>query len=293
MTKNNTDVWPTLEQLSVEYEQKEELEEYKDNLIDESFTPEESHMPSFFESEESTEYADDNEKATPDIELNDAELSESEEKTIRQSSYANLTRLFQYQINDINRELKNTQDEIKEATGSKRVDLKKKAAELYSRKEELVGKIKKSKELNNLEEIVDFGKQAVSEVNKLLSDPSITEGTLRYIERISKFWSLAGDFSKEGNGHIIFGDSLDANKKIKLSLAEIKSDIDEKSKTIFDLRKDLVMRNVRKQLGGEYSENDIFKAIQDIGFIKANMFSLADYDAPLLSAIYKAMGEAD
>lgn len=53
------------------------------------------------------------------------------------------------------------------------------------------------------------------------------------------------------------------------------------------------MSLVKKELGTGFTKKEVFAAIQDIGFFQENMFSLADYDNPLLTTVYSAMDRAN
>jgi hypothetical protein len=50
---------------------------------------------------------------------------------------------------------------------------------------------------------------------------------------------------------------------------------------------------VKKQLGNQYTEKDIFAAIKDIDYFTLNAFNLSDTGNPLLAAVFKTMQEAN
>ena len=107
MEDNNTNVWPTLEQLGIEYEKPEDLESKE---ISETETVEDSYMANFdpdgefnfAEYDDILKQIDGNES---EFDLNEDILSIDEKKEGLNLSFANLTKTLIYQHNDIKNEL--------------------------------------------------------------------------------------------------------------------------------------------------------------------------------------------
>ena len=171
-----------------------------------------------------------------------------------------------------------------------------KHAELIAKASLLTEKIEESKKMSNLLQIIDFGNQAIEEVTKILADSNLTVKGLNYARDVVDFWIAAGSLEDRLHGHIIFGDTYykGVPKEVKDLLVEIHNKMaDIRRDVVIPNDKHLVLKEVRKQLGNKYTNEEIYAPMKDIGFGKKHMFSLADYNSDLASAIYKAMARVD
>jgi len=59
------------------------------------------------------------------------------------------------------------------------------------------------------------------------------------------------------------------------------------------MESDLIVKQTKKQLTGNYTAKDIYAPMKDINWLQMNAFGISDYGSPLLSAMYATMQEAD
>ena len=297
MENNNTDVWPTLEQLGIKYEKLEGLELKE---ISETETVEDSYMASFDPDGEFNfaEYDDILKQIDSDefeFDLNEGVLSADEKKEGLNLSFANLTKTLIYQHSDIKNELQNLYGQLKDAKTKDRPAIKSKIAKTNQKRQELVDKIKESKKLSNLEQLLEFGNDAINEVSQILSEGGLTDKQLNYLKRITDFWMRAGDFKSSQFDHILFGKDYETkiDESIEDGLVSIAERMKKLDREVNSIGRDFIVRMVKKQLGNTYTEADIYKAIKDINWGEANAFGISDYSSPLLSAIYAVMHDTD
>ena len=297
MEENNTDVWPTLEQLGIEYEKPEDLESKE---ISETETVEDSYMANFdpdgefnfAEYDDILRQIDGNES---EFDLNEDILSVDEKKEGLNLSFANLTSTLIYQHNDIKKEIQNLYGQLKDAKTKDRPAIKSKIAKTNQKRQELVDKIKESKKLSNLEQLLQFGNDAINEVSQILSEGGLTDKQLNYLKRITDFWMRAGDFKSSQFDHILFGKDYETkiDESIEDGLVAIAERMKKLDREVNSIGRDFIVRMVKKQLGNTYTEDNIYKAIKDINWGEANAFGISDYSSPLLSAVYAVMHDAD
>ena len=195
MEDNNTDVWPSLSQLGLTTEEATESTE----PISNTETIEDSYMANFGDDvnakHEVSEFAKsefdfndeiDNEQK-PEFSLDDEALSNDEKKTGQNLSFAKLTQTLIYQHNDINNEIQNLYGKLKNAKKDERHIIKSNIAKTNQKRQELAEKIKQSKKLSNLEQVVEFGNDAYNEVLSILEAGNLTDKQLNYVDRIVKF----------------------------------------------------------------------------------------------------------
>ena len=295
MSKNNTDVWPTLEQLGVNAEKSEEevLEP-----ISETEKVDEIYSPAFASDNDENSSYDESEEEVPADEFNQERVEFTPEETIHatEKSYANLTAVLQYQMNDIQDEIAGVLAAMKNADKAELKKLNARFGELSSKRHELTTKIKAAKELSNLWQVVDFGNQAIDEVRKLMANGDLTVKGLNYARRIVDFWIKAGVVKEGRFGHVLFGENgySGVSEDIEKALNEISNNMQKISnKLIKPKDKQFIKQMVRKQLGNDISEAEITAAMKDISWMSKNMFAIADFESPLLSAVYSAMKRVD
>ena len=192
MSENDTDVWPTLEQLNIEYNKPEDFETKE---LSDTETVEDSYMAMFDDEGEFilSEYAEeefnfnDEQEQKVEFDLNEGVLSSEEKKSGLNLSFANLTSTLIYQRKDINGELQNLYGKLKNSEGKERHEIQLTISKLAQKRDDLDDKIKESKKLSNLEQIVEFGEDAISEVSKMLSEGNLTDKQLNYLKRITDF----------------------------------------------------------------------------------------------------------
>jgi hypothetical protein len=114
-------------------------------------------------------------------------LSDEEKSQFGTKPFANLTQTLVYQLEDINNEIAELDGRMNNSSKTEFKQLSKDKAKLLLTKSDLISKIKEAKQLNNLWQVVDFGNQAIDEVEKILSDPNLTIKGLRYAKRIIEF----------------------------------------------------------------------------------------------------------
>ena len=302
MEENNTDVWPSLEQLGLTTEKSEEVSE----PISETETIEDSYMANFdvdgeyevsefAEEEFNLDDLDLSQGQESEFSLDDDVLTIEEKKSGQNLSFAKLTQTLIYQHNDIKNELQNLYGQLRDAKKDERHILKSKIAKTNQKRQELSDKIKQSKRISNLEQIVEFGYDAHNEIVEILKEGNLTDKQLNYIDRIAKFWIKAGDFSSNRVGHVLFGKDYDTKVDESLvdGLVDIAQNMAKVSRSINSIEKRFIVRMVKKQLGNQYTEEDIYAAIRDINWGEANLYGISDYSSPLLSAVYATMHEAD
>lgn len=196
MEDNKTDVWPSLEELGMKgtniKEGVSELFESKESItLTENIA--DSYMADFnpngdFEVTEYVELGFDlDDIQSSEFDWVDDVLSESELEDGVSMSFANLTKTLTYQRVDVNNELQNLYGKLAKANGKERGVVKSKIEENRQKIKELDEKIKESKKISNLEQLVEFGEDAIVEVQKILSKGDITDKQLNYIDRIAKF----------------------------------------------------------------------------------------------------------
>ena len=230
-----------------------------------------------------------------EFDLNEGVLSVDEKKEGLNLSFANLTKTLIYQHNDIKNELQNLYGQLKDAKNKDRPAIKSKIAKTNQKRQELVDKIKESKKLSNLEQLLEFGNDAINEVSQILSEGGLTDKQLNYLKRITDFWMRAGDFKSSQFDHILFGKDYETkiDESIEDGLVSIAERMKKLDREINSISRDFIVRMVKKQLGNTYTEADIYKAIKDINWGEANAFGISDYSSPLLSAVYAVMHDAD
>ena len=302
MTDNNTTEWPTLEQLGITIEGEIVLDEPAESF---SYLSSQDDAPQFNpnENDEVSEFAeaessmddiniDESEKSEfgPDDVLDSAEKSEGISK-----SFANLTRTLFYQRNDVDREIKTEAGKLQGALAEDTAAIDIRLSELRSLRDILTDKIKASKKISNLEQLVEFGIEAHNEVVKTLSKGNLTDKQLNYIRRITNFWIKAGDFGESQFGHVLFGYDYDKDLDPIVSdgLIDVSTKMQKLGREIAILEKSMTVRMVKKQLGGRYTAQDIYAAIKDINWGEEYLFGISNYSSPILSAIYATMHKAD
>ena len=164
----------------------------KSKEISETETVEDSYMANFdpdgefnfAEYDDILRQIDGNES---EFDLNEDILSIDEKKEGLNLSFANLTKTLIYQHNDIKNELQNLYGQLKDAKTKDRPAIKSKIAKTNQKRQELVDKIKESKKLSNLEQLLQFGNDAINEVSQILSEGGLTDKQLNYLKRITDF----------------------------------------------------------------------------------------------------------
>jgi len=139
-------------------------------------------MANFQESEEDFEQPIESDE----FENKDA-LTNEEKKSGAILSFAALTSNLVYQKNDTSNELTNLYGRLKDAESSERPKIKTEIAKVNQRLQLLKDKIKQSKQMSNLEQIVEFGDEAYNEVVDLLNSEKVTDKQLNYSKRIVDF----------------------------------------------------------------------------------------------------------
>lgn len=223
-------------------------------------------------------------------------LTDDEKKTGQNLSFAKLTQTLIYQHNDVNNELQNLYGKLKNAKKDERHIIKSNIAKTNQKRQELAEKIKQSKKLSNLEQVVEFGNDAYNEVLSILEAGNLTDKQLNYVDRITKFWIKAGRFDMSRDGHLLFG--KDYGNQVPSEIVKDLRDIaakfeDNIAGAVNSIERRFIVRMVKKQLSDQYTEEDIYEAIKDINWGEANLYSISDYSSPLLSAVYASMHEAD
>ena len=216
MTNNNTTEWPTLEQLGITIEGEIVLDEPTESS---SYLSSQDDAPQFDpnENDEVSEFAEA-EFSMDDINIDESDKGESSLDDVLDSaeksdgiskSFANLTRTLFYQRNDVDREIKTEAGKLQGALAEDTAAIDIRLSELRSLRDILTDKIKASKKISNLEQLVEFGIEAHNEVVKTLSKGNLTDKQLNYIRRITNFWIKAGDFGESQFGHVLFGYDYD------------------------------------------------------------------------------------
>lgn len=201
-----------------------------------------------------------------EFDLNEDIFSKDEKKEGLNLSFANLTKTLIYQHNDVKNELQNLYGQLNDAKAKDRPSIKSKIAKTNQKRQELVDKIKESKKLSNLEQLLQFGNDAINEVSQILSEGGLTDKQLNYLKRITDFWMRAGDFKSSQFDHILFGKDYETkiNESIEDGLVAIAERMKKLDREVNSIGREFIVRMVKKQLGNTYTEANIYKAIKDI-----------------------------
>lgn len=249
-------------------------------------------MASFQEPQEDFEQSTE----TDEFENKNA-LTDEEKNSGTKISFASLTSNLGHQYADTQKEIQNLYGKLKDADKSDRSKIKSEIARVNQRLQLLKEKIKQSKQMSNLEQIIEFGNDAYNEVVDLLNSDKVTDKQLNYCKRIVDFWIKAGDFGRDRAEHILFGEDplskLDESLNIPEKLSEIAHRMNILDNAMKKMETDLIVRETKKQLSGNYTAKDIYKPMNDISWGEMNAFGISDYGSPLLSAMYATMYQAD
>lgn len=260
--------------------------------ISDTTTAEDNFMANFQEPQEDFERPTE----TDEFENKNA-LTDEEKNSGAKISFAALTSNLVYQKNDTSNEWTNINGKIAKANKEEIVKLKQERAKIIQRFELLKEKIKQANQMSNLEQIIEFGNDAYNEVVDLLNSDKVTDKQLNYCKRIVDFWIKAGDFGRDRAEHILFGEDplskLDESLNIPERLAEIAHRMSILDNSMKKMEIDLITKEAKKQLSGNYTAKDIYRPMNDIGWWEMNAFGISDYGSPLLSAMYATMHEAD
>lgn len=224
-------------------------------------------------------------------------LTDEEKNSGAKISFASLTRNLGYQYTDTSKELQNLYGKLKDAESSNRPKIKSEIAKINQRLQLLKDKIKQSKQMSNLEQIIEFGNDAYNEVVDLLNSDKVTDKQLNYCKRIVDFWIKAGDFGRDRAEHILFGEDplskLDESLNIPDRLAEIAHRMSILDNSMKKMEIDFITKEAKKQLSINYTSKDIYAPMKDINWGEMNAFGISDYGSPLLSTLYATMHNAD
>ena len=300
MDKNNTEEWPSLEQLGIEASETETPESNGvESAVSESepkTTPENvaysilTEKPQDFPEDQ---FVDDMEGFNDSTEKFTYPQSDEKLNAGDFNKFAKLATQFSLQIKDLNTQLGVLNAQSKKAKGNEYEELSRQIESVKYNVEKLKEQLKNIKSIENVSQLLDFADDAISEITQILnSDNAIHPRTLTYMERMAKFWIESGDFNQNRFGNPLFGkvqmpqSVVDAFSARRNAMADLNKRINAKST-------DYVTQMAEDQLGGKFTPKKLFAAMRDISMVASNVFNISDFGHPLLSSIFKATKMAE
>lgn len=219
-----------------------------------------------------------------------------------------IRKAIENQLKSSYKELGNLRDKRRIAkTANDIKNLNHQIVELASHIEKLTSDLEDAKSLTQVDELRAFGDQAVERVKDLLSKDKMTVSEIEECQRLIELWQNIGNFSPSigKEGHPIFTNEELKDDKIRLGftdeageyhrgIPEYKAEMDKLALSVNKRAADLVVNFVYSTIGHTYiTKEDIFKAIQDIGFIKSQTLDLSKVNDPMVQALAKAMYKAN
>ena len=143
------------------------------------------------------------------------------------------------------------------------------------------------------EEVLDFGKSQLNEVESLMANSAIKFEDVQYAQRIINLWMKAGDFSTAPNMHIILDEDEFNTPEIRDKFRIHSAKAETLQSKLTQIQEKYFADFVRKHTSGDLTNEEIFGLMKDSSWISSMTLNVSRTNDPMLQAIFSAVQTAN
>lgn len=143
------------------------------------------------------------------------------------------------------------------------------------------------------EDVVQYGKSQVNEIQQLLSNPAVSYDDVYYAQRVLNLWLKAGDFSTPANEHIFLDEDEFNTPGIRSVFREISSQAEDLQGILTTIKTNYVSNFVRQYTDGGLTQEEIFKHLKQVNKLGTLTLNLSRHDDAMLQSIFLAVEKAN